>query len=632
MKHRRLINITILVALFFTITSCTSRYAKHINHIPTDDLVISNRKTNITLALQNNTDLPYLSYKKIDTYSPTTKHLTSPFILKLSVNPLMRDVTFIARTKSRTFAGKRASTDNHLTIIIPFIKSNETVVVETSYEWMDIKWLPPIKLDEQSIAINNSELTVSIPYGTNVNFKSALNLSPKKSQDKNPIWKSEVNEEGLGTIYHWSYTHKEKHSSSKLLPSQIYLSFEAPSHSETKEQFNNWSDVSSYIYKKFDRFDLPSSMINEWIQRETFMYVNNSDKVDSILNFLHNKIEIIHASKNIYEQTAHPASRTFSHKKGSPLDIVLLGKAMLKSIGIEANILAVTDKRYNQSFSNFFTPAIFNRAILEIKLNKDNIHYDPIAAHSHTGLLDYNLQGQTALIIKPSNGYIKQTPYSNAQRNTQAFSYQLWMLENGDIEGEYSVDINGFKTKDLAKMLNRPVNDLNLQDIEKALFNDAPAFNIESCDIEKTQPIEYGVVFYGTIKPFSLKKTNNNNFVFDIANIIKPVISKLHNALSPNYSSSVNINLSIKMPDNLLIEKLPSNINTQYQGLKNQIIFSNKKNQLELNINTTISLPQANNIDTAVIESELAKVKLLSEQPLLIFDGKKNDNTKQKDS
>src|SRR5690606_10622522 len=116
--------------------------------------------------------------------------------------------------------------------------------------------------------------------------------------------------------------------------------------------------------------------IREFTKKEFHIASSDEEKINQVFSFLR-EIEKRQIDNPLFDQRAQPATRTFIRRYGSALDIAILGKAMLLSMGVNADILAVSDKRYNPKLTSFYSPTLFNTAILAAYIGAKPYFFDP---------------------------------------------------------------------------------------------------------------------------------------------------------------------------------------------------------------------------------------------------------------
>lgn len=586
---------------------------------------------------------PHIIYQRRDRYAFGSQMHSIPFKLEMTINPLMRNVTLVAQVEKngkvvREFvANKSASSQlndkktawlparSKLAFAIPYIAANEEVVVTTSYEWMDIRWLSPILMQENG-PVPETRLTVDVPYGITMHFKAAKNRTsldfvPNSFPHEKALWVQDGNRAGLGTRYVFS-AQPEYQSASSLRADllQVFLSFETPMQSDGGLKFDNWGAVASYLYDRIERYDMPSNEIRDFAIKETKDKTSDEQKIARVFAFLRNEVEKRAMVSAYQDQDVQPATRTFARRFGTPFDIAILGKAMLLSIGYNTDLVAVADKRYNPELPDFFSPALFSSIILAVATPARTFYFDPEGTKDRSDQLRPSLQGQGALVIKPKNGAFFSMPFDNAQKNTKIHSYQLSMSEDGMIEGDYSVDLTGLEAHSVSEFSLDQLKTMAPDVVEtKLLGGSDPPFSIDTFDITREHPLDLGVRIFGEIKPRLLPKNAHGDFELNLDKIIRPAIGALKEASSRDYSSVTKISLFISLPDDFVATDLPKNVYLHIDGIDGRFSAFYADGQIVVEGLTMISLPVKKGFDET-LKTELDGLKLFGEQKMVIHD------------
>lgn len=632
-----LANIPRLVLFFFLIctTGCLRHAVSHDLNLKENSFALIKKNTSLVFIPEKKRIAAHILYSRTDRFAFGASVQGITLTRELAINPLMRNPALTARvekngkvvreivaTKSAQslLNDKRSAwlpTRSKLVLMVPFISEDEQVVVTTSYEWMDKRWLPPIFLQEEGAQID-TELTVDVPYGISMRFKVAKN---RTSFDYVPVtfpvdraaWIQDLNRGGLGTRFTFSLAKRDLVPSSVLAEQlQVFLSFETPAQVETGiAQFDRWDVVSSYLYNRIDRYDMPSNEIRTFTAHETKGRESKAHKVARIFSILRNDIEIRNSEDPFLDQPAQPATRTLARKYGSPFDVAILGKAMLSSIGVEADLVAVGDSRFNPKIVDFYSPSLFSTVILAARLDDRVVYFDPEHRTLSLDQLRPSLQGQSALLIRPKNGSNFSLPYDDAHKNTKTLSYQLWMTEDGFLEGEYSIDLVGYEAQALTSLPVEEQNALSPEILESKLLGATnTAFSLASVTREHTSLREFRI--YGETKRRMLARNEKGVYDFSLDTLIAPALDTLKNGAQKGYSSVTRISLFLTLPPGFVAHNLPKNVNFQLDGISGRFSASFAHDQLVVEGIGLVSLPIK---DPAVTNSNVVnQLKLFGEQ------------------
>ena len=245
----------------------------------------------------------HILYQRRDRYIFLRGQTDSPFKLEMIINPLMRNPSVVARVEKngktvREFVAKKSATSvlsekktsltptrSKLAIAIPYVAANEVVEVITSYEWMDIRFMQPLLLQEEDMPTMAARVTVDVPYGITMHFKAAkdrlrVDYVPTSFPQEKSLWVEDDNRAGLGMRHVWSAdVQLMSQQQNRAHALQLLLSFESPRQNDAGQRFDSWSKVANYLYKRIDRYDMPSPEIQSYAKKETRDLLDEEEKI-----------------------------------------------------------------------------------------------------------------------------------------------------------------------------------------------------------------------------------------------------------------------------------------------------------------------------------------------------------------
>lgn len=598
-----------LSTLFIFLAGCQHVALKPQRAVTGGEKSLIKRDIAIVSVPENKSTPAYITFTQKDRLVFGAMVNTSGYRIEANVDPLMRNFAMVAKIEKngkvvREFLAKKnatavlsdkkttwSPTRSKMVVTIPYLAEGEEVVVDTSYEWMDMRWMPPIFLQEDAQGAQTSVM-VDVAYGTTMHFKAskdrfAHEFIPENEPHENKLWVDQDNKAGLGLRYRWqSMPDQQSRSSFKADLLQLYFAFDAPSRNEVTARFDSWPAISTYLYNRIDRYDMPSSEVRASAIEKTKNAKNDKEKVDIILSFLKNDIEKRSAVGPFNEQPVQPATRTFARRYGSAFDLVILGQAMLSSLGLNSNILLSADQSVNPKLTDFYSPALFTSPVLAINLSGSTFYFDPEATNPQG--LSKNLQGQLALTLMPLKGEHLMLPFDTAQKHGTIETYQLWLNDNDALEGEYSVDLSGFETEGFALepgMTDPQATEAKLRQKNELLFS------LASAEVIKNKANPDSVRLYGEIRPELLSKNADSTLELKLEKIVGTLVSAFKSARSRNYSFTKKIALFLNLPDKMVAKNIPPSINLNAEGIQGRFSVSNLGNELVIEGIAMISMP-----------------------------------------
>lgn len=568
------------------------------------------------------------------------------FKRELIINPLMHEISFKARVMRGTRVVREYTAQKSVQTILSDKKTmwtagraklvldfnlapGEEVVVNTEYAWMDPRYLWPIFL-EGSLPTGQASITIDVPFGVDMRHKiskegGSFDLIPKREDIKNLRWGTKDNRIGLGTRYIFEHDFGLKTQiNNKSDRMQLFLAFDMPMQHENSSLFNSWEAVSTFLYNRIDRYDLPSNTIRDFVEKECADKDTDLAKIMRVLSFLKNDIEKRALSGSFLEQEVQPAIRTFTRRFGSSFDIAILGKAMLSSLGIKADLLALSSPDENPTLTDFYSPALFSKIVLSIKTDDKTFYVDPGEDLDRIDLLPLSMQGQNALSMNKEKGQFFTLPYDDATHNEAILSYELSLSPQGQLEGGFSLDINGVRAESLRAILAKKERSLSAPELQSFININDQSLRWRSAVLSDPKNSD-NMNIKGYIAPRLVQK-NMNSFSFDINEILQPAFSPIF-ASSQAYSTITRVFARISIPENYAVSQLPDNGIINGDGISGRYTIQLMEGALYFEGETIVSLPVPKNFKKD-LEDQLKTLARFGETKLgisLIEHGNNNN-------
>lgn len=621
------------------VAGCTKRIPLKDHHIY-NGVMQPVREINLVVVPKKGREPAHLLYTKTETYRFGSIHNNS-FKEEISINPLMHEVTL----KAQIFHNGKVVREHHakksiermlsdtqniwtssrakLLLHIPNIHQDESLVVTTSYTWMDPRWHWPLFLEAKE-PTGTSTINVDVPFGIDMHFraskdKETYSIEASSKNIENLLWSDKNKQGGIGSRYTFFHDFglepSIKNPSDRL---QLFFSFDLPMQYDKSSLFNSWENVSNFLYKRIDRYDLPSNMIRDFTRKECDNEESDIAKVTCVIAFLKKNIEKRNTKASFLEQEVQPATRTFAKRFGTAFDAAILGKAMFKSLDIEADIVAIASSEQNPKINDFFTPVIFNRVILSINADNQTFYIDLASDNNRIDIIDPSLQGQNALIIRKDSGQFFTLPYTGAEYNVSNLFYNLNVDEDGKLSGDFTLDTYGINADKIRTSLAKLGRSLSAPELQKHLnLNDSLGWRTAS--LEDLEDIN-NIAIKGELSPRLLKK-DNNGLSLKILDILNPALSHILDVSENNFSYTTRVLATIAVPQSYMTPFEPLSNFIEGSGISGRLQVNYEGQQLYFEGEAIISMP-VNKKGLINLESEQMKIKqsLEMEIPLKLAD------------
>lgn len=592
-----------------------------------EPVVVSSQELSMTYMPQHKRVPTHVVVNKTVRYSFSQHQIPESFTKEFVLNPTMFQASFVAHVQinGKTIRKYNAKTIHSsktdrpvLSIVVPFLKPEEEVELISSYNWMDPRSLAPIFMEEPE-ATWTSKITIDVPYGVNLRYKAAymgesLAVAPESIALEKAIWGTSDNRQGKRFVFEreFGFQNNAKKASNRQ---QLFVAFDAPAERDRKTIFENWDAVSSYFYNRIDRYDSPSNVIRDFSTAKTSNTSSDMEKIARVLSFLSNDIEKRRIFDAYQEQEAQPASRILQRRYGSPLEIVILGKAMLSSLNIDSNIVAVADPDQNPRIHDFFSPALFSKVILAISHNSETFYFDPLQKFDRFDQVPSTLQGQHALLVKPSNSQFFILPYEAAEKNRTNYFYNLTLNTLGTLEGSFSIEFDGIQADQARAIIAQQSTGLSASALQNKLQT-GTTLRWQKASFNEHDDGLY-ISLSGNFSPRLLAHAPNRGFSLPIKEIFEPIFLPLINLAEQSHSSLSSLEATLHVPANFkLAQEKPFNFFLDHNGVRARFIVSFERNSVVFKGESMVSLPIKPDPDykLALPEDQLTIVEI-SAQP-----------------
>lgn len=627
-------------------------------------IYVVNNDTNIIYIPKKANTAPYLIFEKKTKIAFKNLNAPMPYRQRLLLDNNMRNVVYSANIERdgkvlRAFPSQKEygpainSNQKALSapklssvINIPYIDNNEDICITLRYEWMDPRWLLPIMLEE-SLPTKDAVVSIEVPYGITMNFQASVQREPITLMPyiteavESTLWGDGKHHKGPGSKYIFKYSNNLQKNENKNLSDlmQLYVSFESPFSSNQNSSFDSWNKLSSFIYNKIDRFDAPQASIEKLSEELVKGEEKDDDKIRSVFNYLKEKIENQCSDVGFMFQEVGPAPRTFVRKYGTPFDLAILGKAMLSSLGIESQILLVSNVNINPKI-DFFTPSIFNDVILAVIKKDKKYYFNPKQKQDNFSSLSWELQGQKALIIDKDKGQIMNLPFDPAEKNQKKVQIELELNRENELNGFFLAELSGLVLNEFKTLVGVEQTIINPAKAQGALFGQMADFAILELQKEGAD-IDQKMALSGSFKTLKLNKTNEDTFSIPINELLNML---RHNLLSiPNFSKEIEISIKIKLSADITVKEIAKNNTLSFNGGMAQVLVNQMPEQIIIKSKTSISLPLekhaedledirsfTQNLEKPLILSAAKAKEVSTEKELNIFKDKEESDAETK--
>jgi hypothetical protein len=235
------------------------------------------------------------------------------------------------------------------------------------------------------------------------------------------------------------------------------LVFYSPDSLQSPQQF--WKTYGKEVYD-----DHKSAMkINDDVKRAAVEAVagasTDEEKLDKIFEYVRAKVKNIHdaasgfTSEQIEKMKENKSpSDTLKRGEGNWHDIDMLFAAMATAAGFDARVAKVANRSedfFDPSFPDKYFLAYRGTEDIAVKVGEQWRFYDPGSTYVTEGMLNWQEEGQQALVSDSKEPLFVKTPMSQPDKSLEKRTGKFKLSEDGTLEGDVRVEYTGHLAVDM---------------------------------------------------------------------------------------------------------------------------------------------------------------------------------------
>ncbi len=277
----------------------------------------------------------------------------------------------------------------------------------------------------QTIPVIKTDLTIELPQTFELQIKN-INTDVKAQISSTPQKKTK--------IYHW----KEDHIL-PMTPEPLMPSYREIGSSIIVSTAKSWEEIADWwrtLTKGKDESDEEIKTVSE----ELIQGLNSEEeKLKRLDYYLKKNVRYVGLNFGTTVYEPQPARDVFKNKYGDCKDQSVLLLAMLKSLGLKADIALVRTNPLGPLEKEVASVGEFNHAIVSVEIAGNRYFLDPTAKYFAFGTLPYSTEGSDVMIIKEKEVIFDKIPRSDAQKNFITSNFHLNVKPDLNIDGEAEV-------------------------------------------------------------------------------------------------------------------------------------------------------------------------------------------------
>lgn len=224
----------------------------------------------------------------------------------------------------------------------------------------------------------------------------------------------------------------------------------SPSAFETEGysgDMSTWKNFGKYLYEiNKGRDKLPPSFRDEILEM-TKSAKSEREQIEILYKYMQKQCSYVSVQIGDSGWQTIPADYVAQHKYGDSKALTNFMKAMLKVVGIPANMVVISAGQDHAYIDQNFVNEGFNHTILYVP--SEDMWLECTRNNTPAGYLGSYTHDRLALICSQEGGELKRTPVYNYQFNTSTFVTDIYYGAEGDAKVEEKKTLQGINQEPL---------------------------------------------------------------------------------------------------------------------------------------------------------------------------------------
>ena len=343
------------------------------------------------------------------------------------------------------------------------------------------------------------------------NYPASVTAPPLEAASK-----PKVDESGANRVWTWSFEKLPTIPREPLMPAATeilpYIKVST---------FQTWAEMTQWIWNLFRDQLIPGTPVQERLAKVLAEYrekygfapdaeLSDWDKVRAVNAFVNTGVRYLGLEFGIHGYKPHKVDEICNAQYGDCKDKAALAVAMLKEMGVEANMVLLRTTDRGEIDYELPSLGIFNHAIYYLPdVNGKEYWIDGTATFFDASELPSGDAGANSLIVKPGGDYeFKRIPHSKAESNGGVFSTTLKIDGEGTGRGHYAAEYLGLYNPIVRRTYENSVKAKEI--IDRTLTGNYPgaqSSNVQLSDLQDYANSE-SVAYEMTVPQFGVKQGN----------------------------------------------------------------------------------------------------------------------------
>jgi len=344
---------------------------------------------------------------------------------------------------------------------------------------------------------------------------------------------------------------------------------------------DSWENFGKWDYQLIkDRDILPIETINK-IKELTTTCNSNHEKIAVLYQYMQSKTRYVGIQLGIGGWQPFPAESVDKLGYGDCKALTNYMKSLLKVVNIPSNYTSVRAGSGKHYFDKDFVKNQFNHIILMVPLAQDTIWLECTSQTSPCGFLGSFTNDRDVLVHSKDGGKLIHTPLYSSNQNTQTTSANVIIESTGNAIANVITNYKGLQYENIESIYDDGPEDQKKSLYKSIKLSDFKIDKLKIKQVKKRIP-ESELELELNIKNY-LSKAGERLFLrLNLMNRKTYIPKKLKERKTPivlNYPYIDTDTIQYTLPENLIVEKLPKEVNldTEFGKYNTQIKLKENK-------------------------------------------------------
>ena len=451
-----------------------------------------------------------------------------------------------------------------------------TFEIEYEEQYSSIQSYPPWSFQNFGIGVQRSEFTMIMPKDMGLNHRLI-----------NTTMKPTIVEKNNSRTFHWEMSNLVPVASEPFMPSNtgvlphLELSPQRFGVDKVEGSMKDWTSFGKFMGELNQDRDKVSAEMAMKIKDMTASCKTNLEKIDTLYHYMQQNMRYVSVQLGIGGWQTFDAQYVEKNKYGDCKALSNFMKSMLKSVGVESNLVVVSagEDDFFDPDPTFCLPR-FNHMILHIP--SENMWLECTSNDNPTGYLGTFTQGRGVLLLTENGGKIVKTPALDATTNGQTSKATIQLAADGSATLKNASILRGSFQDDMRSILTNSSKEEFKKRFQES--HKLPTFKIDALEtfVERKKPevsINYTFSFekYGSKAGTRLFVPVNLHNAFD--DTPAPTEKRVHPIEAGGSGYTETVETTLNLPEGYDVETVPTpktDLNSIYGNYSSTIEKSEK--------------------------------------------------------